>query len=247
MSRSPGLLARATAVATAALFVLGAGLALADNGGDNIQPVDFSHNGVQDAAPVAGAVFGTGPAYKTGQAICTTVTRTRANVNTDCEKAAGPHNETSIAVNPLTHYNIIGGANDYQLGSIPVATSPRAAVARACHVRWRPDLVDVSDLHSNSAIRARAIRPSRSTMPATLTTRRSASASSARPTPRIPDVIVGNSADGGKTWKSVRVARAAASRPAWVICSTRSTSPPGATATPSSPLATSALATRAAS
>ena len=43
--------------------------------GDDPQPVDFTHN-VRDAeAPVAGAVFGTGPATKTGTAICTTPTQ----------------------------------------------------------------------------------------------------------------------------------------------------------------------------
>src|SRR5205085_8387510 len=53
-----------------------------------------------------------GPNVKTGTAICSTSTSTAANVNTDWEEN-GPHNETSIAVNPTDTSN--GGANDYQL------------------------------------------------------------------------------------------------------------------------------------
>ena len=63
---------------------------------------------VQLPAPVAGAVFGPGPALKPGEKICTTPTQSGANVNTDCETTAGPHNETSIAVNPTNELNLIG-------------------------------------------------------------------------------------------------------------------------------------------
>src|SRR5262249_18497194 len=34
--------------------------------------------------------------------------------NTDSENVPGPHNETSIAVNPTNPLNMIGSANDYQ-------------------------------------------------------------------------------------------------------------------------------------
>ena len=106
----------------AAVLVAGATLALTaafapvlGEDGENDQPVDFTHN-VNDApAPVAGAVFGTGPALKNGSKICTTATQNTANVDTDCEKT-GPSNETSIAVNPTDESNMIGGLNDYQLG-----------------------------------------------------------------------------------------------------------------------------------
>src|SRR5262249_22619552 len=40
---------------------------------------------------------------------------TAANVNTDTESIAGPHNETSIAVDPTNPKHLIGSANDYQL------------------------------------------------------------------------------------------------------------------------------------
>ena len=46
-----------------------ASTALAD---DDPQPVDLTHNVTNAPAPVAGAVFGSGPAVKTGTAICTT-------------------------------------------------------------------------------------------------------------------------------------------------------------------------------
>jgi hypothetical protein len=59
-----------------------ASTALAD---DDPQPVDVAHNVTGAPAPVAGAVFGSGPAVKTGSAICSTPTQTGANVNTDCE------------------------------------------------------------------------------------------------------------------------------------------------------------------
>jgi len=76
------------------------------------QPIEFTHNIFDAPAPVAGAVFGSGPALRPGDLICTTATQNTANVDTDCEKA-GPSNETSIAVNPTDELNMIGGANDY--------------------------------------------------------------------------------------------------------------------------------------
>ena len=82
----------AFSLAVASMLLLGAasGPVLGEDKGEIIQPVDFSHT-VKDApAPVAGAVFGTGPALKPGQRICTTPTQTGANVNTDCETTAGP-------------------------------------------------------------------------------------------------------------------------------------------------------------
>ena len=100
-------------VLAAVTLAVGAVRASAD---DNPQPLDFTHNVFNAPAPVAGAVFGTAQATTSGQAICTTPTQTAANVTTDCDTiTAGPHNETSIAINPTNTKNIIGGANDYQL------------------------------------------------------------------------------------------------------------------------------------
>src|SRR5262249_21025406 len=58
---------------------------------------------------------------------------TAANVNTDTEPIAGPHNETSIAVDPTNSKHLIGSANDYQLivnddGSITETVYSRAHV-----------------------------------------------------------------------------------------------------------------------
>jgi hypothetical protein len=207
MSRSPGLLARATAVAAAAVFVVGAGLVFADNGGDdNIQPVDFTHNGVQDASPVAGSVFGSGSAVKIGKAICTTATSNAANVNTDCEALAGPHNETSIAVNPTDHNNIIGGANDYQLGLNPGGHVTESIDSRA-HVSfdggktWSMYPIFNNNAYQASGDPAVAFDDAGHAYYATLGFRFVGPANASN-----PDVVVGNSADGGKNWNSVTVA-----------------------------------------
>jgi hypothetical protein len=118
-------------VVVCAVLVLGGVAAFAE---ESLQPVDFthSHNVVDAPAPVAGAVFGAGPKVKTGTAICTTMLSTAAeNVNTDCAPTAGPHNETSIAVNPTDATNIIGGANDYQLGLNPGGHVTQSVLSRA--------------------------------------------------------------------------------------------------------------------
>ena len=80
------------------------------------------------------------------QAICTTADADGANVNTDCEATAGPHNETSIAVNPTDANNMIGGANDYQLGLNPGGHVTETVLSRA-HVTFDggTHLVGVSD------------------------------------------------------------------------------------------------------
>ena len=111
---------RAIALAITAAFALSAASSIVigqeEEGGD--RPVDITHNVNNAPAPIAGAVFGSGTPVKPGQVICTTPTQNTANVDTDCEKT-GPSNETSIAVNPTNPNNMIGGANDYQLGLNP--------------------------------------------------------------------------------------------------------------------------------
>ena len=80
------------------------------------QAVDATHNVMSAPSPEGSAQFGTGPAPKPGVPFCTTQTSSAANVNTDCaQSTVGPHNETSIAVNPTDPMNMIGGLNDYQL------------------------------------------------------------------------------------------------------------------------------------
>ena len=131
-------------LATGAALALTAGLASV-LGEELIQPVDFAHNVVDAPAPIAGAVFGTAGA-QAGTAICTTPPRPRANVNTDCEKRGGrTTRRRSRSIRP-TRYNMIGGANDYQLGAQSRRPRhPDDALPRARHLRRRPDLVRVSD------------------------------------------------------------------------------------------------------
>ncbi|MFN2561058.1 MAG: hypothetical protein ABR571_07165 [Jatrophihabitans sp.] len=105
--------------------------ALADDG-DLQQPIDFLHNGME--SPVSGGVFGSSPGANIGRAICSTSTSTAANANTSCEPN-NPHNETSIAVNPVNHNNIIGGVNDCQLAVNPGSHVSETLLSRA-HVSF---------------------------------------------------------------------------------------------------------------
>src|SRR5262245_2550000 len=123
-------------VGFAALALVLAGVAFGD---DDPQPIDFTHN-VRDApAPVPGGVFGQSPAVKTGTAICSTGAQPGPNFNTDCEGQTatfgGPHNETSIAVNPANPLNMIGGANDYQIALNPGGKVSESVLSRA-HVTF---------------------------------------------------------------------------------------------------------------
>jgi hypothetical protein len=191
------VLLRVTAFAATLTLIGGIGLATAE---EDPQPVDFTHNGVDAPAPVAGAVFGTGPAQKTGTAICTTATSTAANVNTDCDPAAGPHNETSIAVNPTNHNNIIGGANDYQLGLNPGGHVTESIHSRA-HVTFDGGKTwSMYPLYSNSSYQATgdpsvAFDADGHAYYATLGFRFVGPVNA-----QNPDVQVANSGDGGKTW-----------------------------------------------
>jgi hypothetical protein len=171
------------------------------------QPVDFVHNVVDAPAPVPGAVFGTGPAVKTGHAICTTDTSTAANVNTDCSPTAGPHNETSIAVNPTDPDNMIGGANDYQLGLNPGGHVSETILSRA-HVTfdggetWSEYPLYSSSTYQATGDPAVAFDASGHAYYATLGFRFAGPVNGTN-----PDILVANSPDGGKTWKVVRVAK----------------------------------------
>jgi hypothetical protein len=176
-------------------------------GDDNPQPLDFTHNVVNTPAPVPGAVFGTAPSVKTGTAICTTTTSTAANVNTDCaEQSVGPHNETSIAVNPANRLNMIGGVNDYQIALNPGGAVTETILSRA-HVTFDGGQTwSMFPVFSNSAYQATgdpalAFDAAGHAYYGTLGFRFVGPA-----TAENPDVLVSNSGDGGKTWNVVRVA-----------------------------------------
>jgi hypothetical protein len=199
--RKLGLLLGLALIAFAAF---GVALAAAD---DDPQPVDFTHNVFDAPAPVAGAVFGTGPAVKTGTAICSTTTSADANVNTDCAPTAGPHNETSIAVNPTDSNNMIGGANDYQLGLTPGGHVTESVLSRA-HVTFDGGRTwSEYPLYSSSTYQATgdpsvAFDDSGHAYYATLGFRFVGPANA-----QNPDVLVANSGDSGKTWSVSTVAQ----------------------------------------
>jgi hypothetical protein len=154
---------------------------------------------------VTSAVFGSGPRVKTGTAICTTPKQTTANVNTDCA-STGPHNETSIAVNPTDPDNMIGGANDYQLGLNPGGHVSETVLSRA-HVTFDGGQTwSEYPLYSNSAYQGTgdpsvAFDADGHAYYATLGFRFVGPANATN-----PDVLVANSPDGGKTWSVSRVA-----------------------------------------
>ena len=194
----------------AASLVLVAGvspaLAAGDGGGDgNPQPIDFTHNIRDTDAPVPSAVFGSGPVVKTGTAICTTSPSSEANVNTDCE-GVGPHNETSIAVNPTDPQNMIGGANDYQLGINPGGHVTESVLSRA-HVTfdggqsWSTFPIYSNFAYQGTGDPALAFDASGHAYYATLGFRFVGPGNATN-----PDVLVANSGDKGKSWSVSRVA-----------------------------------------
>lgn len=233
------------ALATSLLaLVFAVATAFGEDGGDP-QPVDFTHNVTDAPAPISSAVFGTAPAVKTGTAICTTATQNGANVNTDCEAVAGPHNETSIAVNPANPLNLIGGANDYQLGLNAGGHVSETVLSRA-HVTFDGGRTwSEFPLYSTSAYQATgdpavAFDASGHAYYATLGFRFVGPFNA-----QNPDVLVANSGDGARRGAFAGSHRAVAWRRVLVTCSTRSTSLPGGTAMQSSPSVTIASARRA--
>jgi hypothetical protein len=180
-----------------------AGAAVAFGDGDP-QPVDFSHNVVGAPAPVTGAVFGRAPSAKTGTAICSTGVQAGPNFNTDCEgqsaTSGGPHNETSIAVNPANPLNMIGGANDYQLALNPAGQVSETVLSRA-HVTfdggrsWAEYPVFSNSAYQATGDPALAFDAAGNAYYGTLGFR------FVGPTNALsPDVLVSTSVDSGKTW-----------------------------------------------
>jgi BNR/Asp-box repeat len=191
-------------LALVAFAILGTAIASADDP----QPVDFTHNGVDVPAPIANAVWGTGPTVKIGTPFCSTTTSTAANVNTDCEtNSVGPHNETSIAVNPTDPNNIIGGVNDYQLAINPGGHVSETLLSRA-HVSFDGGKTWTEyPLNANSAYQATgdpsvAFDAAGNAYYATLGFRFVGPFNS-----QNPDVLVSSSSDGGKSWSMSRIAQ----------------------------------------
>ena len=190
-------------VAVVVLFAFGAtAVASAD---DNPLPIDATHNVMNAPAPVSGTVWSNGPNVKTGTAICSTSTSTAANVNTDCEEN-GPHNETSIAVNPKNTSNIIGGANDYQLSLNPGGHLTEQVLSRA-HVSfdggqtWSEYPLYSNSTYTSTGDPSVAFDANGHAYYATLGFRFLGTREI-----QNADVLVANSDDGGKSWKVSRVA-----------------------------------------
>lgn len=173
----------------------------------NPQPVDNTHNVLDAPAPVTGASFATTVSGTSGIALCHTATSSDANVNTDCADPAGigPHNETSIAVDPNDANHIVGGANDYQLsfnGShLDETIHSRAHVTFDGGKTW-----SLFNIFSNSSYTATgdpsvAFDGHGNVYYATLGFRFVSKTNA-----QNPDVLVAHSSDGGKSWNEVRVA-----------------------------------------
>jgi len=192
--------ATAVLVSVVALGV-GAAVALSD---DNPQPIDVTHNVSDAPAPVADTQWANGPNVQTGTAICATPTQTTANVNTDCE-TNGPHNETSIAVNPTNTQNMIGGVNDYQLSLNPGGHLGETILSRA-HVTvdggktWTEYPVFSNSTYQATGDPSLAFDATGHAYYGTLGFRFVGPANASN-----PDVLVSNSGDGGKTWDVQRV------------------------------------------
>jgi hypothetical protein len=196
---------RSVILATVSIVALSQSLAVSAD--SNPQPIDFAHNVTGAPAPVTGAVFGTASAVKTGTAICTTGLQTGANANTDCtESSVGPHNETSIAVNPANPQNMIGGANDYQIalnsgGHVSETILSRAHVTFNGGQTWSMYPLNSSSTYQATGDPAVAFDGSGHAYYATLGFRFVGPGNA-----QSPDVLVSNSGDGGKTWSTARVA-----------------------------------------
>src|SRR5262249_40786295 len=148
----------------------------------------------------------TQPAFKTGPPNCTSANSSSSNVNTYCtEPSVGPHNETSIAINPTNPLNMIGGVNDYQLALNPGGQVSETILSRA-HVTFDGGKTwSMFPVISNSAYQATgdpalAFDAAGHAYYGTLGFRFVGPANA-----QNPDILVSNSGDGGKTWDVVRV------------------------------------------
>src|SRR5690348_6418035 len=173
----------------------------------NPQPVDHTNNVLNAPLPDGSAQFGTGATVKPGTAFCTSAASSAANVNTDCaQSTVGPHNETSIAINPSDAGNIIGGANDYQLtlnadGKVGETIQSQAHVSLDGGRSWANYPVFANNSYQATGDPALAFDGGGTAYYGTLGFRFVSAGNATN-----PDVLVSHSTDKGKTWSVVRVA-----------------------------------------
>lgn len=203
MYRRLGLSVAVIGAAIAALVIQSVG-GIADI---NPQPVDNSRNALNAPAPDTAAQFGSAPKVKTGVAFCTSVATNDANVNTDCgQSTVGPHNETSIAVDPNNPLHMVGGVNDYELSLNPDGHVAETILSQA-HVTfdggksWANYPVFSSATYQATGDPAIAFDGDGTVFYGTLGFRFVSKANA-----QNPDVLVSHSNDGGKSWDVVRVA-----------------------------------------
>ena len=123
---------------------------------------------------------------------------TASNVNTDTELIAGPHNETSIAVNPTAPKHLIGSANDYQLianpdGSVTETAHSRAHVTFDGGQTWTDYAIPYQSAYVSTGDPAVAFDTAGHAYIATL-------GFNFFDPNTLPDVVVSHSTDGGRTW-----------------------------------------------
>src|SRR5215472_7120007 len=201
--RRLGISVSAIAAVVAALIIQSIG-SIAD---DNPQPVDNSRNALNAPSPDPSAAFGQAPKLKTGVAFCTSTPTNDANVNTDCAQGTvGPHNETSIAVDPTNALHMIGGVNDYQLSLNPDGHVAETILSQA-HVTfdggksWSNYPVFSDAAYQATGDPSIAFDAKGNAYYATLGFRFVSFKDATN-----PDVLVSHSTDGGKSWDVVRVA-----------------------------------------
>ena len=200
--------ARPALVAGAALLSLtlaGTAVMAEDGGEGRITPLDFVHNNLEDA-PIAGVPWAAGPALKDGSTICSVHATADSNVNLSCGPA-GPHDETSIAVNPANPLNMIAGANDYQLGINPgghvaASTLSRATVTFDGGATWAVHPIRVNSTYQATGDPAVAFDAAGNAYYATLGFRFVGPANA-----QNPDVILSTSHDGGVHWQAHTLAQ----------------------------------------
>ncbi len=183
------------------VFAIGASpsVALADNPA----PLPVTHqvwNGVLGPLTDHGdGPVNAGSARNPSSPICSTTTSSDPNVNTDCE-GTGPHNETSIAIDPNNPMHRVGSANDYQLslssgGHVYETIYSRAHVTFDGGQTWTTYPINYNPYVATGDPGV-AIDASGTVYLSTL----GFLFSQGRGCCTNPDILVAHSTDGGKTW-----------------------------------------------